>query len=82
MLHSIIDMTINSQTEMITINLNGEQKKVPIDCLVIKALTQWGYRPHTIAVAINGEFVPRSEYSQQQLFDGDAIEVVAPIEGG
>jgi len=34
------------------------------------------------AVAINCEFIPRSEYSAKWIEDGDEIEVVAPMQGG
>jgi sulfur carrier protein len=34
------------------------------------------------AVAINGNFIPRSDYSTIQLKDGDEIDVVSPVGGG
>ena len=34
------------------------------------------------AVACNNEFVPRSTYGQQQLNEGDKIEIVSPMQGG
>lgn len=34
------------------------------------------------AVALNGEFVPRSLYIQTVLQPGDALEVLSPIAGG
>ncbi|MFZ5654474.1 MAG: sulfur carrier protein ThiS [Pseudomonadota bacterium] len=34
------------------------------------------------AVAVNGEFVPKSAYGQVRLADGDRLELVVPMEGG
>ena len=35
-----------------------------------------------IAVACNGEVVPRSAWETTRLSDGDAVEVLAPVAGG
>lgn len=35
-----------------------------------------------VATAVNGRFVPASARRELQLADGDAIEVVAPMQGG
>lgn len=35
-----------------------------------------------VAVAVNGEFVPRSGYAKRVLREGDAVDVVAPMQGG
>ncbi|MFC3034104.1 sulfur carrier protein ThiS [Pseudoalteromonas fenneropenaei] len=34
------------------------------------------------AVALNGEFIPRSQLADKTLQDGDSIEVLSPIQGG
>ncbi len=34
------------------------------------------------AAAVNATFVPRSQYAQHALQDGDRIEVIAPVTGG
>lgn len=34
------------------------------------------------AVALNGEFVPKSAYATTQLKDGDKLDIVSPIGGG
>lgn len=34
------------------------------------------------AVALNGEFVSRSQYEQTVLAEGDKIDIVAPVGGG
>ncbi|MCF2910295.1 MULTISPECIES: sulfur carrier protein ThiS [Pseudoalteromonas] len=34
------------------------------------------------AVALNGQFVPRSTLAEQRLQEGDSIELLSPIQGG
>ena len=34
------------------------------------------------AVAINYEFVPKTKHAEQQLNEGDEMEVIAPVTGG
>ena len=67
---------------MINISLNNEPKQITAQTLLSDALVQWGFGEIKIAVAINGEFVPRSTYSQRQLEDGDQIDIVKPVGGG
>ena len=38
--------------------------------------------PKRIAVERNGEIVPRSQYSETVLTDGDSIEIVSFVGGG
>lgn len=35
-----------------------------------------------LAVAVNEEFVPKTDYQTRQLREGDRIELVAPMVGG
>lgn len=38
--------------------------------------------PRTVATALNGEFVPRSRYTSQQLEAGNQLEILSPMQGG
>jgi sulfur carrier protein len=67
---------------MINISLNNEPKQIERDILLNDALIQWGFGEIKIAVAINGEFVPRSTYGERQLEAGDQIDIVKPVGGG
>ncbi len=67
---------------MINISLNNETKQVAEKTLLSDALVKWGFGETKIAVAINGEFVPRSTYSERQLNDNDQIDIVKPVGGG
>ena len=67
---------------MITISLNNESVSLPANTLLSDALQAWGYGDSKIAVAINGEFVPRSTYPERELLNGDQIDIVKPVGGG
>ncbi|WLQ12931.1 sulfur carrier protein ThiS [Hahella aquimaris] len=65
----------------IEITLNGEPTQVRDDALS-EVLQASGYTGVGFAVAINGEFVPRSAYAQTKVSPGDLVDVVAPVAGG
>lgn len=67
---------------MIELSVNGEKKQLAQTTTVASALEQWGYSGGDIAVAVNGEFVPRSSYPERKLVQSDCIDIVAPIQGG
>lgn len=67
---------------MITISLNNEPKQIAEKILLSDALIQWGFGETKIAVAINGEFVPRSTYGGRELLADDQIDIVKPVGGG
>jgi sulfur carrier protein len=35
-----------------------------------------------IAIALNGEVVPRTEWDDRMLTDGDAVELLVAVQGG
>ncbi len=67
---------------MIELQVNGETKALQEALSIQDALQTWGYTGDSIAVAINGEFVPRSSYAEHRLAANDSVEIVAPIQGG
>jgi sulfur carrier protein len=67
---------------MINISLNNQPQQLNAPVTLSQALVSWGYGDSKIAVAINGEFVPRSTYSERQLITGDQIDIVKPVGGG
>lgn len=66
----------------IQLSVNNESHEIATDTVLSTALTGWGYSDSKIAVAINGEFVPRSTYSERLLKQGDLIDIVKPVGGG
>lgn len=67
---------------MIEVSVNDKYVSVAASATVAEALLQWGYKCTGVAVAINGEFVPRANYAEQGLRAGDRVDVVAPMAGG
>ncbi len=67
---------------MIEVRVNGERQRIDVAAALSDALRQWGYACEKIAVAINGEFVARSQYENTVLKAHDQLEVVAPVQGG
>jgi len=46
------------------------------------ALSELGFDSPTIATAVNGSFVPRSERVATALKNGDRLEILSPMKGG
>ncbi|MGV8838424.1 sulfur carrier protein ThiS [Cellvibrio sp.] len=66
----------------IELSVNNESVSLTSKTLLSDALQQWGYGESKIAVAINGEFIPRSTYTERELLNGDQIDIVKPVGGG
>ena len=64
------------------ITINGSKKKLSAAPDIQSVLDAEGYKGKIVAVAKNGEFVPRAAYANTNLTDGDEIEIVAPMQGG
>jgi sulfur carrier protein len=67
-----------------TIELNGNQVELPDGARVDDAISQAGADSarRGVAVAVDGEVVPRSEWDDTELQPGQRVEVVGAIQGG
>ena len=67
-----------------TIELNGESVDLPAATTVAEAIVRIGAQRERrgIAVAVDGEVVPRSEWDETELVEGQKVEVVGAIQGG
>lgn len=63
------------------ITLNGESRELN-GPTVQDALAQIGLAKAKVATALNGGFLPAPSRAATMLKDGDALEVVAPMQGG
>jgi sulfur carrier protein len=45
-------------------------------------LAEGAVAPRGIAVAVNGEVVPRSQYATIELTEGATVEIVTAVQGG
>ncbi len=61
--------------------INGEQRDVAGRTLT-EVLTEADYDLQRIAVERNGEIVPRAQYGETVLAEGDSLEVVSFMGGG
>ena len=67
-----------------TIVVNGEERPAPADGAIPALLLDLGIDPGEkgLAVAINGEVVPRQEWGSKWLTAGDRVELVRAVQGG
>ncbi|WP_299931758.1 sulfur carrier protein ThiS [uncultured Pelagimonas sp.] len=63
-------ITVNSKS--VEVNASG----------LAEALQELGYTSPAIATALNGQFVSRDARAAITLTHGDALEVLAPMQGG
>jgi sulfur carrier protein len=64
------------------LHVNGEMHTLSAVQCIDDVLRELGFDAKKIAVAVNGEFVPRSEYARRVINDGAQIDIVAPVQGG
>lgn len=62
--------------------LNGETREVAADATLAGILADAGMPEQGIAVAVDGEVVPRAERAGHRPRDGARIEVLTAVQGG
>jgi sulfur carrier protein len=64
--------------------LNGESRELDDGATVEDAVRESGAPPggRGVAVAVDGEVVPRGEWSATQLAAGQRVEVLQAVQGG
>jgi sulfur carrier protein len=65
----------------VEIQVNGERKTVE-NCSVLGLLELLDIDPRRVAVEINLEILPKSDYATTALCDGDRVEIVRFVGGG
>jgi sulfur carrier protein len=66
----------------VQVTVNGTNADVDPALTVAALIAARGETPRRVAVALNGEVVPRSRWETTGLTDGDSIEVLGPTAGG
>jgi sulfur carrier protein len=68
----------------VIVTINGERRELASGATVEGVVELLNGAPdgRGVAVAIDGEVVPRSRWDQAELHDGALIEVVGAIQGG
>ena len=64
------------------IRVNGQEEVWEENLTIQDYISRHGYRTKRIAVEKNGNIVPKREYADTVIADGDQIEVVSFVGGG
>jgi thiamine biosynthesis protein ThiS len=66
----------------ISLTLNGKPKELPSELTIAALLEALNIDRRLVAVAHNGDVIPRDRYDDVRLNDGDSVEVVRMVGGG
>ncbi len=64
------------------VSVNGEPREVPTGTSVGQLVATVTDLASGVAVAVNGEVVPRRAWAGTLLRDGDRVEVITAVQGG
>jgi sulfur carrier protein len=64
------------------VSVNGSSRAIPGDTTVADLVTELAPYRRGVAVAVNGEVVPRTSWADAALRDGDRVEVLTAAQGG
>jgi sulfur carrier protein len=66
------------------IHVNGQSREVtpPVRLRDVLDLPEGASLPRGIAVAVNGQVIPRSQHATTELTDGARVEIVTAVQGG
>jgi sulfur carrier protein len=70
------------QIEVITVFINGAPRQLPDHSSIAALIDELGYTGKRIALERNGDIVPRSQYAEKPLAEGDRLEIVVAVGGG
>ena len=62
--------------------LNGVERELPDGSSVADALAVLGAPTTGVAVAVDDDVVPRTDWATHELRDGSAVEVLTAVQGG
>jgi sulfur carrier protein len=67
-----------------TVQVNGERVELPEGARIVDAVAASGADPQQrgLAVALDGEVVPRAEWDRTPVRAGQVVEVVRAVQGG
>jgi sulfur carrier protein len=66
----------------VIVTVNGEAHEVSPDTTIAEVLALLRAPSRGVAVAVDGEVVPRGAWESTKLPDGASVEVLAAIQGG
>ncbi len=74
--------TVASNRDPLRVKINGDPRQLPANCTLASLLSQLEVGERRVAVAINRDVIPRSEFDALRLRDGDNVEVLEAVGGG
>lgn len=68
----------------VTVRINGEDRALPAGATVASVVASLPNAPdgRGVAVAVEGEVVPRAQWPTSELHEGATVEVVVAVQGG
>ena len=73
---------VTSEIGQLSLFVNGERHSIPAPCSVAGLLRRLTLEARRIAIAVNGDVVPRSRFAECLLASGDRIEILEAVGGG
>jgi sulfur carrier protein len=70
------------ETVGVTVTLNGEARTLAAGTTVADLVADLAGDRRGVAVAVNDEVVPRSEWDEHVVAPGDRVEVLKAVQGG
>ena len=64
------------------LQINGEEKSIECPLTLVALIEQMGMKPDRVAIELNREIVPRDQWPQINLSEGDRLEIVHFVGGG
>jgi len=64
------------------VSLNGKLTNLDNNLTAQQLLYEMGYQDKRIALEINGEVTPKSEYSNKIIVENDKVEIIVAVGGG
>jgi thiamine biosynthesis protein ThiS len=65
-----------------TIIINGERKTIQTPINITDFLETLNISEKLVAVAINGEIIPKTFFGTTLVLENDKVEIVSPVGGG
>lgn len=64
------------------VSVNGEERELGPDTTVADLVQETAASADQVAVAVNGDVVPRARWDEAALTEDDRVEIVTAIQGG
>jgi thiamine biosynthesis protein ThiS len=66
----------------VNITVNGKPREIDAEMDLPSFLAHFEINPRLVAVAINGDVIPKTDYASARVRSGDALEIVRMVGGG